>query len=169
MATQAIAGQGWFEGSRDNTMDVAERNQLLLHAQQRARRGPTPEVFFSKHLDNTRLVKAADPVRVKEMRSFAIAMTVLFAMVMLYGWQHFSSIEIGYKVEAEKQQVEQLREQNRQLSLKEAQLCDLGRLDREARRLGMNAPQPGNVVRPDSSFDASQPVMAQMHGAPLAR
>src|ERR1700759_1460218 len=133
MATQAITAQGWLESSRTSAETGAERNQLLLHAQQRARRGPTPEVFFTKHLDNTRLVKAADPVRVREMRSFAMAMTVLFAMVMMYGWQHFSSIEIGYKVEAEKQQVEQLREQNHQLSLTEAQLCDLGRLDREAR------------------------------------
>lgn len=169
MATQVIAGQGWFEGSRENAADVAERNQLLLHAQQRARRGPTPEVFFSKHLDNTRLVKAADPVRIKEMRTFAVAMSILFAMVMLYGWQHFSSIEIGYKVEAEKQQVEQLREQQRQLSLTEAQLCDLGRLDREARRLGMDAPKPGQVVRPESSFDAGQPVVAQMYQAPPMR
>jgi hypothetical protein len=165
MATQALAAQGWIEGGRTNAETVAERNQLLLHAQQRARRGPTPEVFFTKHMDNTRLVKAADPVRIREMRSFAIAMTVLFAMVMIYGWQHFSSIEVGYKVEAEKQQLEQLHEQNRQLSLKEAQLCDLGRLDREARRLGMDAPKPGQVVRPDSSFEPGQPVMAEIHPA----
>jgi hypothetical protein len=169
MATQAMAAQGWLEGSRTSAETVAERNQLLLHAQQRARRGPTPEVFFTKHLDNTRLVKAADPVRVREMRSFAMAMTVLFAMVMMYGWQHFSSIEIGYKVEAEKQQVEQLREQNHQLSLTEAQLCDLGRLDREARRLGMDAPRPGQVVRPEGSFEAGQPVLAEVHQAPPLR
>jgi len=29
-------------------------------------------------------------------------MTMLFAVVMLYGWQHLSSIEIGYHVETEK-------------------------------------------------------------------
>ena len=112
MATQAMAPQTWFDSPRGgrsglgNVAEIAERNQVLLHAQQRARRGPTPEVFFGKHLDNSRLVKAADPVRVKEMRRFAIAMTMLFAMVMLYGWQHFSSIEIGYHVEAEKQQLD---------------------------------------------------------------
>src|ERR1700756_3551150 len=153
MATQAMAAQGWLEGSRTSAETVAERNQLLLHAQQRARRGPTPEVFFTKHLDNSRLVKAADPVRVKEMRRFAIAMTMLFAMVMLYGWQHLSSIEIGYRVEAEKQQPLPLQEQNRQLGLNEAQLCDLNRLDREARRLGMDSPHPGQVVRPESGLD----------------
>jgi hypothetical protein len=169
MATQALASQGWFEGSRSgfsNLDEVAERNQLLLHAQQRARRGPTPEVFFAKHLDNSRLVKAADPVRVKEMRRFAIAMMLMFAMVMLYGWQHFSSIEIGYRVEAEKQQLEQFKEQSRQLGLTEAQLCDLNRLDREARRLGMDAPRHGQIVRPESGLDTDMgpgtPVMAQV-------
>ena len=29
---------------------------------------------------------------------------------MVYVWQHFSAIEIGYHVEAQKPQVEQLRE-----------------------------------------------------------
>ena len=167
MATQAMAAQGWFEGTRQGVDEIAERNQLLLHAQQRARRGPTPEVFFVKHLDNTRLVKAADPVRVTEMRRFAIAMTILFTVVIMYGWQHLSSIEIGYHVEAEKQQLQQLQEQNRQLGLSEAQLCDLNRLDREARRLGMDAPRPGQVVRPESALDGDMgpgaPVMAQVH------
>ncbi len=167
MATQAMAAQGWLDGTRQGVDEIAERNQLLLQAQQRARRGPTPEVFFVKHLDNTRLVKAADPVRVKEMRRFAIAMTVLFAMVMLYGWQHLSSIEIGYRVEAEKQQLHQLQEQHRQLGLSEAQLCDLNRLDREARRLGMDAPRPGQVVWPESALDSDMgpgaPVVAQVH------
>ena len=176
MATQAMAAQTWFEGSRagrsglGSVAEIAERNQSLLQAQRRARRGPTPEVFFAKHLDNTRLVKAADPVRVKEMRRFAIAMTVLFAMVMLYGWQHFSSIEIGYRVESEKQQLLQLQEQSRQLGLNEAQLCDLNRLDREARRLGMDAPHPGQVVRPESGLDSDlgpgAPVMAQVRMQP---
>jgi hypothetical protein len=176
MATQAMAAQTWFDSARGgrsglgNVEDIAQRNHMLLQVQQRARRGPTPEVFFIKHLDNSRLVKAADPVRVKEMRRFAIAMIMLFAMVMLYGWQHFSSIEIGYRVEAEKQQLLQLQEQNRQLGLNEAQLCDLDRLDREARKLGMDAPRPGQVIRPESGLDTDlgpgTPVMAQVRMQP---
>jgi len=170
MATQAMAAQTWFDSPRRSSGDVAERNQRLFDAQRRARRGPTPEVFFVKHLDNTRLVKAADPVRVKEMRRFAVAMAILFAVVMLYGWQHFSSIEIGYRVESEKQQLHQLEEQNRQLSLTEAQLCDLNRLDREARSLGMSQPHPGQIVRPENGMDTGAasdgPVMAQVHMQP---
>jgi hypothetical protein len=50
--------------------------------------------------------------------------------------------------------------------LNEAQLCDLNRLDREARKLGMDAPHPGQVVRPESGLDTDlgpgAPVMAQV-------
>jgi hypothetical protein len=171
MATQTITagigGQGWFDeqaSATNNAQATVEHNTKLFLAQQRARRGPTPEVFFVKHLDNTRLVKADDPVRKKEMRNFAISMSILFAMAMVYGWQHFSAIEYGYKVEAKKAQLEQLRETNRQLSLQQAQMCDLGRLDKEARRLGMDAPKAGQIVRPDLSPDSNpNAVLAEAH------
>jgi hypothetical protein len=104
MATQTIPAYELNYGSRRYNQQVADRNLHLFAAQQRARRGPTPEVFCSKRLDNSRLVKAADPVRVREMRIFTAAMTVLFVIVMFYGLQHFSAIEYGYKVEAQKQQ-----------------------------------------------------------------
>ena len=42
MATQAMAAQTWFDGPRRGPAEIAERNQLLFHRQQRARRGPTP-------------------------------------------------------------------------------------------------------------------------------
>jgi cell division protein FtsL len=141
---------------------AAERNLSLFAQQQRARRGPTPEVFFVKRLDNSRLVKAADPQRVREMRSFACAMALLFVLIMVYGWQHFSSIEYGYRVETEKQQVQQMEEQNRQLRLSEAQLADPARIDRMAHQYGLDAPRPGQVVHPDASMDANAPVLAQM-------
>ena len=91
---------------------------------------------------------------------FTMTMTLLFALTMVYVWQHFSAIEVGYKVEAQKQQVEQLREQNRQLRLSEAQLSDPGRIDQIAKQLGLNTPLPGQVVRPDGSGGVA-PVVAQ--------
>ena len=140
---------------------AATGNRSVFDGQRRARRGPTPEVFFSKHLDNSRLVKADNPERRKEMRSFTIAMSVLFLMVMTYVWQHFSSIETGYAIEAQKLRVEHLREDNRQLRLNEAQLSDPDRIDHIARQLGLDAPQPGQVVRPDGSFTGEEPVLAE--------
>ena len=128
---------------------LAARNRELFEAQKCARRGPTPEVFFTKHIDNSRIVKADDPERRREMKMFSIVMTVLFALVMVYVYQHFSAIEMGYQIEAEKTQVEQLREQNRQFRLTEAQLTEPKRIDVIARQLGLDAPQPGQVVRTD--------------------
>lgn len=161
MATQAIAVPTGFESVRRTNDWVRERNLSLLAAQQRARRGPTPEVFFVKRFDNSRIVKAADSVRVKEMRLFASAMAVLFGLIMMYGWQHLSSIEYGYRIESEKQQMQQLEEQNRQLRLSEAQLGDPARIDQMARQLGLTAPQPGQVVRPDATADPNAPALAE--------
>ena len=162
MAASAMAGQMEMMARqpRSRSESVAERNRALFDAQRRARRGPTPEVFFTKHIDNTRLVKADDPERRREMRRFAMAMSLLFLLVMVYVWQHFSAIEIGYQIEAQKQQVEQLREENRQLRLTEAQLTDPERIDKIARQLGLDAPEPGQVVRPDGSL-TNAPVWAQ--------
>jgi cell division protein FtsL len=81
---------------------------------------------------------------------------------MVYVWQHFSAIEMGYNIEAQKVQVEHLSEQNRQLRLSEAELTDPERIDRIAKQLGLDAPQPGQVVRQDGS-DSMAPVLAQAH------
>jgi cell division protein FtsL len=88
-------------------------------------------------------------------------MAVLFVLIMIYGWQHFSAIEYGYRIEAEKQQIEQLNEQNRELRLTEAELGAPARIDTMARQLGLNAPIPGQVVRPELSGDSGAPVLAQ--------
>jgi cell division protein FtsL len=138
----------------------AQRNRELLELQRRARRGPTPEVFFTKHIDNSRIVKADDPERRREMRTFAATVGLLFVLVMVYVWQHLSAIEIGYQIERQKTEVAQMAEENRQIRLTEAQLSDPRRIDQIARQLGMDAPQPGQVVRPDGST-ARGAVLAQ--------
>ena len=149
------AGRGW--GAR-----AAERNAELLAQQANRRRGVrTPEFYFTKHFDNTRLVKASDPVRVREMRVFSAAVAVLFSLVMIYGLQHFYAIEGGYRVESEKQAVDQMREENRQLRLAEAQLTQPGRIDSKARELGLAEPQPGQVIHPGARPDLAAPAMAQ--------
>jgi cell division protein FtsL len=150
--------------TRNRAETVAERNRDMMESQLRARRGPTPEIFFTKHLDNSRIVKADDPDRKREMRMFSAAMSVLFALVMIYVWQHFSSVELGYTVEAQRTQVEHLREENRQLRLSEAQLTEPQRIDRIAKQLGLDAPTPGQVVRTDGAVVNGGPVMASVGG-----
>jgi cell division protein FtsL len=153
----------YFEAGRSLGARVAERNGEVLAQQPARRRGvPTPEFYFTRSIDNSRLVKAADPVRVREMRVFAAAITVLFSLIMIYGLQHFSAIESSYRVEAEKQVRDQLREENRKLSLSEAQLTQPARIDGMARELGLAVPAPGQVVHPNAHPDASAPSLAQV-------
>jgi cell division protein FtsL len=171
MATHAIPSESMEMMSAVQTRgsSIAERNRALFEQQRRARRGPTPEVFFTKHIDNSRIVKADDPQRRREMRRFALVMGLFFMLVMVYVLQHFSSIEYGYTVEAQKQQLEDMREQNRQLRLNEAQLSDPGRIDRMAKQLGLDVPQPGQVVRGDGVADPNAPVLAQTSALPTAQ
>jgi cell division protein FtsL len=159
----AAATTTYFEAGRSWNARVTERNAELLAQQAMRRRGVrTPEFYFAKHFDNTRLVKASDPVRAREMRSFTAAVTMLFSLIMIYGLQHFSAIESSYRVESEKQIAEHLREENRQLRLSEAQLTQPARIDGMARQLGLAEPQPGQVIHPAAHPDANAPVLAQV-------
>jgi len=120
----------------------------------------TPEIYFRKRLDNSRLVKVEDPRREREMRMFGIALCLLFVLVMGYAWQHFRAIEYGYRIESLRSQRDGLVGMNQALRLEEASLRDPERIDAMARKLGMQAPDPGQVVRMDDSTDLSAPVMA---------
>ncbi len=158
----------YFETGRGWTARVAERNAELLAQQVMRRRGVrTPEIPFNKAFDNSRLMKAPDPVRTRQMRVFSAAVTAFFSLVMIYGLQHFSAIEGSYRVEAEKQVRDQLREENRQLRLNEAELSQPMRIDGLARKMGLTSPQPGQVVlevsRPDQM---SAPALAQANPLP---
>ena len=169
MATQAIAAQGMMGlgrstervAPRQPAESVAEHNARMLAAQQRGRRGPTPEVLFTKSLDNSRIRTMADPARAREMRTFACAMAVLLSLLLIYGWQHFSAIEYGYRIATERQQMQQLEEQNHELSLAQAQLASPARIDELSRQLGLTAPQPGQVVLPNAETSGNTAVMAE--------
>lgn len=123
----------------------------------------TPEVYFAKQIDNSRLVKVEDPKRGREMKHFGIALCCLFLLVMTYALQHFKAIEYGYKIESLKSQRDGLLEENRSLRLEDAYLRDPARIDGLARQMGLQSPQAGQVIRMDSAApDSSSPVMASM-------
>ena len=126
--------------------------------------GVTPEIYFNKAIDNSRLVKVADSKRAREMAMFSVSVAVLFVFTMIYAWQHLSSIEYGYKIEAQKIEKEALLEQNRSLRLEEASLRDPERIEQLATRMGLVAPQAGQVMHLEATADPMMPVMAKMSG-----
>jgi len=121
----------------------------------------TPEIYFAKAIDNSRLVKVEDPRRAREMKLFCTAMAVLFLLVFTYAWQHFKAIEYGYQIESAKRELATVTEMNHALRLEDASLRDPERIDLLARRLGLVPPEPGQVIRLEGSGAESQgPVMA---------
>jgi len=126
----------------------------------------TPEIYFSKAIDNSRLVKVEDPRRNHEMTQFGSALAFLFLLVFTYTWQHFKAIEYGYQIESSKRDLSALTEMNHALRLEDASLRDPERIDLLARRMGLAPPAPGQVIRMDATAaDAQGPVIAS--AAPL--
>lgn len=125
----------------------------------------TPEVYFTKSIDNSRWVKVSDPRRSREMKMFAGTMCVLFALVMMYAWQHFSAVEYGYHIQALKSRRDALVEANHELTLEKATLREPGRIVALARKYGLDLPKPGQVVPLDSSApDPGTPIVASAVG-----
>jgi hypothetical protein len=123
----------------------------------------TPEIYFSKAIDNSRLVKVEDPGRNREMKQFGTALGCLFLLVFTYAWQHFRAIEYGYQIESAKRELGNLTEMNRALRLEDASLRDPERIDVMARRMGLVPPEPGQVIRMDvAPAEASSPVVASV-------
>jgi len=121
----------------------------------------TPEIYFSKAIDNSRLIKVEDPRHNREMKQFGTALACLFLLVFTYAWQHFKAIEYGYQIESAKREVSALTEMNHALRLEDASLRDPERIDVLARRMGLVPPEPGQVMHMDSAAaDAQAPVMA---------
>ena len=154
MATHAITGGGY------------RMWQPVGRSRQQTRKwgGVTPEIYFNKAIDNSRLVKVADPKRAREIAMFSVSLAVLFFFTMIYAWQHLSSIEYGYKIEAQKIERDALLEQNRGLRLQEASLRDPERIEQLAARLGLVAPQAGQMMHLEATVDPAAPVMARASG-----
>src|SRR5260370_39001402 len=89
----------------------------------------TPEIYFAKAIDNSRLVKVEDPRRNREMKQFGTALACLFLLVFTYAWQHFKAIEYGYQIESAKRELSDKTEMNHTLRLEEASLRDPERVD----------------------------------------
>ncbi|GAC1654194.1 MAG: hypothetical protein NVS9B15_14850 [Acidobacteriaceae bacterium] len=128
--------------------------------------GSTPEVFFAKRIDNSRLLKVADPLRAREIRLLSFAGAMFFVVFLVYSWQHFRAIEYSYRIESQRIQRDRLLEASRKLNLEQARLRDPERIDVLARRMGLEAPHPGQLIMLEPASDG-QTVFAKTFTQPL--
>jgi cell division protein FtsL len=122
-----------------------------------------PEIYFRKSIDNSRLVRTADPAQKREMQLFTATVVICFLMALVYLGQHCSSIEYGYKIEDLRAKCDQLADVNRTLKLEEATLKDPERINALAGEMGLALPAVGQVQRMDEgdARDSGAPVMAR--------
>lgn len=105
------------------------------------------EFFTVKRIDNSRVVRAASPRRLRACAQLVARGGLLAVVVLLYAWQHFQCIQLDYRLQELKSTRAQVAELNQQLRLEVADLRSPMRIDAIARRhLGLTAPVPGQIA-----------------------
>ncbi|HUI41986.1 MAG TPA: cell division protein FtsL [Terriglobia bacterium] len=112
-----------------------------------AGRAPVREVYFTKHIDNSRIVREVDSTKRRDCLMLAAPLLAAFALLSLYAWQHFQCVRYGYLIEQVRQEQRALVEHNHELKVQEAALADPQRIGAlAASELGLAAPDPRRVV-----------------------
>ena len=114
-------------------------------------------LFYSKRIDNSRLVRAADPrARGACWSAVGAAGMLLLLLTGALAPSLAGRLE-GYRLESLKGEERRLTDERRTLELQEAELLSPDRLATVAKRQNLEAPKAGQVVhldgnKPDSDF-----------------
>ena len=99
-----------------------------------------------KRIDNSRLVRHVEPVKLKNFYKTAALGGLIALCCMLYIFQHFKCIDLSFQLEELKQKQAQAAALNSELKLNIATLSRPSRIDQIARlRLGLTQPLPDQV------------------------
>jgi hypothetical protein len=122
---------------------------------------PQENVFFyCKKIDNSRLVREADPRSTTTCWSAIGAACVVMALSTGVLVPQLMGTLAGYKLEALRSEQRRLADERHNLEWKEAELLNMNRLEKLAKDQNLTAPTPGQVVRlngKDSSVAMNQP------------
>ena len=141
----------------DEAIAVAEPRRSARPADpHRLRALPNEDVyFFSKNIDNSRLLKQKDPRAAREcwtaIGGFA-ALAILLAGALA---PSVGGTFAGYQLQALKQEHQRLVDERSRLEIQEAALLSPERLERLARVQRLLEPAPGQVVHLEPHADGS--------------
>lgn len=104
------------------------------------------EFHTVKRIDNSRLVRAAEPVRLQGFYRTAGWGALIAVFLMFYVYQHFRCIDLSFQLEDLKARQTKMSALNSELRLEIEGLRDPRRIDVIARRqLGLTEPLPTQV------------------------
>lgn len=114
------------------------------------------EFHTVKRIDNSRLVRHVEPVKMRNLYKTAALGAVVAVCCMLYIYQHFRCIDLSFQLEDLRGKQEQSLGLNGALKLEIATLRDPQRIDLLARhQLGLTEPTAAQV-REYATFDGSE-------------
>jgi cell division protein FtsL len=124
----------------------------------------TTEFHTVKRIDNTRLVRQMEPVKLRNLYRTVALGGIIAAFFMLYIYQHFRCIDLSFQLEDLKAQQARSASLNSELKLEIASLRNPMRIDIIAhRQLGLTQPLPTQV----QEFD--RPTGAEVANARFVR
>jgi len=128
----------------------------------RLRALPQDDVFFyCKKIDNSRLVREADPKSGGACWSAIGAACLLLVLLTGVLAPSVAGTLAGYKLEALKAEERRLLDERRTLELREAELLSPERLEELAARQNLVTPKSGQVVRLDGNRPSSAVAMVK--------
>jgi hypothetical protein len=127
--------------------DAATRRMRAVRDPFQLRALPHEHLFlYNKRIDNSRLVREADPKSRGACWSAIGAACVLGVLLTSAFAPSVATTIAGYKLESLRLEERRLVEERRTLDLQEAQLLSPARLDQLARENNLVAPAPGQVT-----------------------
>jgi hypothetical protein len=123
---------------------AADSTAMETPAPNRLRSLPADNIYFySKRIDNSRLVREADPKMRTDCWSTIATACILAGLIGAAVSPRIGGILSGYQMEKLKAEQRELSDRRRMLQIEEAQMVSPGRLDELANRQKLSAPTPG--------------------------
>jgi len=104
------------------------------------------EVVFEKRINNVNVHRDVDVAQRRQYFLVTFLSAMFVVGLLLYGWQQYRWLRLGYDIERLKQQKETVVEDQRRLRLEWNMWSSARYIDGEARRLGMVMAAPGQIV-----------------------
>lgn len=132
-------------------------------------RAPVREVYFTKRIDNSHVVREVDVTQLRACFTLLIPLGLTFVLIFVFAWLHFQCVSYGYEIGELQQKQAAWSEQNRELRAQKESVLQQVAPAAEA-ELGMAPVEPGQVIRVtqsvDDPADSDQSQLAEAQPAP---
>ncbi|HUL34617.1 MAG TPA: cell division protein FtsL [Candidatus Eisenbacteria bacterium] len=127
----------------------------------RRTRAPLVEFHTLKRIDNSRLVRHVEPLRLRAYYKLAALGGAVAMCFMFYIYQHFRCIDLSFQLEDLRGKQTQAQALNSQLKLEMESWRNPHRINAIAQQLGLEQPAPQQVLE-YSDFDSTQAESARL-------